>query len=468
MNESKSANSDRLLGRKFVAALSATAVLSACSASEVGTSDTSSVSLNTVESVIPGFDIEAPVDINVYRMHQPGEESIQVSDQHILSTVNSAERYIDYDLDGGLGEISVNIQDVTFAANDIETMSGEPCFTTNELLRIKDTDEVHNESRNGSNVVEMVISDDAGLCRVGENDTNKTPNHAAAFAAGQFMFFSQDVLGETYVNPAIFMHEFGHVAGLSHERELECERPEDNYNPTDYGLTDIGKIGTERKCSVVVNEDGSEQDYASRRTIMSGKLLTEDGLEDGIIPAYSTVDKANLHPDRYKINSVDAISREYELQLGPDAQNGISIDIPSDHPLKALHPDITKIMATLEITSGSVSKSERFKNFRTCGEDNGCDLFITASNDDGSIRYQLPLPVGYYETDEMMVKSVVYIDERLGIGIELHRSKELKYVAKVVSIDTVYEHAMQQAKVRADLYECYEKTDESGESTSDC
>ncbi len=409
-----------------------------------------------------GFQIGRDTDIHVLQLKASRERPHDVNDTRINSVIYEAGRYMSYDFDGNIGDIRVaSVTDVTQSPKSTETQTRKPCYSMNEIYHIRNTETAKTVATNkkGVNNVTLMVVDDVMLCAEPAGKTQEN-SKAAAFAVGDFMFFSEQKDGTSYFRPDNFLHEYGHIAGLPHEGALTCslDKSAGKYDPTDNALQDIKEIVSEKAgCHIERNQDGSMYAYAGANTIMADGGLDQSDIDSGIVPAFSTLDKHIVLPDVYKIIEIDTKPKTLGLKYGDGQVNGVTISLPENHPLKSIDSSLTRLTVTVEVIGGGVNADEKYLKKRSCGEDGQCELKLYVSNDDYSKRIDLPEPTHNFRSVETESSQVLYLDEKLNIALLQHMDIQAdELYLEVIEYEKGLRFSQQQIDKRTKLYKSYE------------
>ncbi len=410
-----------------------------------------------------GFQIKRDTDIHVLRLKASTDRPHDVNDTRINSVIHDAGRYMSYDFEGNIGDIkTASISDVTQTPRSTETQTGEPCYSFNEVLSIRNTETAKTVAvdKKGVNNVTLMAVDDVMLCAEPAGKTQEN-SKAAAFAVGDFMFFSEQKDGTSYFRPDNFLHEYGHIAGLPHEGAVTCKRDEQAsiYDPTDNALQDIKEIVSEKAgCHIERNQDGSIYAYAGANTIMADGGLDQSDIDTGIVPAFSTLDKHIVLPDVYKITEIDTKPKTIGLKYRDGLVNGVAISLPENHPLKSIDSSLTRLTVTVEVIGGGVNADEKYLKKRSCGEDGQCALKLYVSNDDYSKRIDLPEPTDNFRSVGTESSQVLYLDEKLNIALLQHMDIQAdELYLEVIEYEKGLRFSQQQIDKRTKLYKSYEE-----------
>lgn len=459
---------------KVPAALATLAVALAnagCTASEQPEKPTATVTV-TVAPPDNYIDLSQPVTILPYRIvdeSNPPAKGEGISNEQLNKNMTNAAKYMTYDFGG---KITISMQPSVNQSMQPEgkEQTGQLCYTAHQLGKL--VEQINNDKQRANSIPAIVLNTTDQCETVNDNGTpREVPDGAAANATAGRTLFKAGPNGESYAVPSIIAHEAGHVLGLHHVGKLTCKRPNEAYDATNPALQDIAKIVEGYDCGIVQGQApttgegvmASVNQYAGSGSVMGNNSRWND---TGIVPLFSTYDHAQVLPEVYKIETIQPnAEQEYTLKYGADELVGVRIRLPADHPLTVGYGDagFDELIATVEVTGGSVTAGEEYTKPRTCGENSFCETHLYAVNSETGFRVELPETFGWVAGDTNgSERKVLYMDESLGIGLVQEKVYPAKTVTlRVVSYEEVVVLAHEQYAQRKALLDQYAKEADS-------
>jgi hypothetical protein len=283
-----------------------------------------------------------------------------------------------------------------------KTPGGDECFESDDLF------DAAEKYRNSSDRITAMIGNSAILC----------DEIAGQAKVGENMIALQGP------NAHIMAHEVGHLWGLGHYGKIGCYPINRSDQNTDPNLVDVSTLVTSPNCGV--QKSGDEiNEYGSLLSAMGNNTVT-----DNIIPIYSNSDLHQLMSEKFTDRIIANEPGKYRISYEAGTGNSITMQLPSDHPLRLVDKNISSLTFTLDITGGSLSSNDNHKKTYDCAKDT-CTVSVTANA--GDMRYQIETPYSsavsegtpeyFFESrhDPLNQKggdyNVWYIDEKLNIVV---------------------------------------------------
>lgn len=420
----------------------------------------------------PPYDLGEPFRVLPYRV-EPGLYTKQVvTDPEIDDNFGTAYRAMRYDLEGRLDVTAEPTRTVLVAPDSREMTPGESaCYSFRQLGRLAQTlydndPTIERGDGDENTVFALVMGSIANRCVSVNYDGSRRAevDGAAASASHGVMIFQHDSsYDQTNAVPVVISHETGHEAGLGHVGEAACESSNQSYDPRDPALREIAEILGSGDCEVVKNGNGSADPYAGDFSVMGdGWSFGDSTFDEGIIPAFSTLDRTTLFPDSFRAELIKPEPNQYELSYGENKLNSVKIMLPDNHPLRSIVDgvDMDQLVVALEVIGGGVTSGEEFKSPRRCDLDAQCKTKLYATSSTSDFRVELPSTLGYVRNDmEPKISRVMYLDERLNIGLVEDKDHNLNVTLRVVDYKMAVQLAAEQKKAREELYAQYSSED---------
>lgn len=377
------------------------------------------------------IDPDEPATFATYLVTDPSVKQPAVNHRNVDKTMLQAADSMRQEFDGNLALYSTQSKRVYYEPDQQEVGDAEQaCYSTRKIGQIAEELYVMAEEAHGKNTLVSIVLGKVDECETVDSEGNELESSALITPA--YTQYNPDgrspyVVYKSYISEQDdfysfttgreVLHEVGHAFGMPHVGKFVCE-PSRTEEDVDLLLHSFAEIVEQPECGTVSYDDGSVDEYAGVRSIMGSGVNTIT--DSDYATSFSTVDRATLFPDIYRIERISTEPYVYDLEYGEHKRNGISIDLPAGHPLRSIAPgyDIDQLTVVAEVGGGSMTNEERGDTPRVCGDDSSCYLSMYATNA-GLEHFRIELPStfrGVHDEDGVW-RRVMYLDDMLDIGL---------------------------------------------------
>lgn len=293
------------------------------------------------------------------------------------------------------------------------------------------------------------------IWRIGESYAKKTASSMTLVIVNGFDAENQQVGGLAYAagNPptalvrgkmltsGVTVHEIGHLLKLGHAWEMEswASRVKDRASALKDSLqhSTIQEI-IQAGYGLVKDANGNPDPYASGYSAMGdASLVDKTGMH---VPVFSSADLLRLDPTRSLYHVGDPAERTGKIPIRYERGQilGITMDIPSDHALRDVIPDIDTIFI-----GPLVYSLEKYRH-------NPIERMGVFATWDGGSKSALLNPSAWDERiqyDKRGFEHVIYSDEQLGTLVVAGHENHEVYV-RVVPLHTEEAQRLRQVEAQ--------------------